>query len=165
MNRLRSNQITAFAVAVLRAIGKPILLTWRGLIEPLLVKHLTKKIVDHQFRIVPTVDLGPESSNNAVNLCGLGGQTKPLTKSWNVIYDEYENTAINWTLHSQTLGSKERLFFCYFAPLEHWCEQHLSHNFALWHDQSQVYLFLFHEADQLYFNLRWNGDLPKARDL
>lgn len=137
------------------------MILWRPfeLIKAMLVRRWAKDITNVHFDFV-------ESTAAAENICGLGGQkNQPMSKCWNEIFNQTHQLAKPITAgQNLSIEYKESLFFGYFAPLEHWCEQNLVGEYALWSDPDRVYLLLLHEHDIVHWALRWGFELPHARD-
>jgi len=145
-----------------RVVWFPFYIIGVGLIKPILIRYwareLTKKIYNIEHK--------KNCKNEVKNICGIGGQLTPIFRSWVDIYND--NHTINPLDSSKYVlkpAAIEQIFFGYFGPLEAWCEQNFTGDFALWTDQKGIYLLLVHDYDRTYFSLKWGKNLPNFNSL
>jgi hypothetical protein len=147
----------------IRAISKGFHKLARATIKPILLKQWARQLANEKHRTTNEILKKSEPRN----LCGIGGdKVRPIFKSWNDIWnDTHTVNPIDPTKYRLKNSHIKSLFIGYFGPLESYCEQYFTGDFALWYNQKGVYLIIFHEYDQTYFALKWGGKLPHFNNL
>ena len=135
----------------------------RYIIKPILIRRWSRAIANRRYDTTYKTLRGSEPKN----LCGGGGhgQNQVHKKTWVECYNEKNMNPLDTSKYELKRSAKESYFFEYFGPLEAWCEKYFVGDFALWSDDTQIYLLITNEYDQTYFALKWGGKLPKFNDL
>ena len=60
---------------------------------------------------------------------------------------------------------REELFFEYFGPLEHWCDQNCQGPYYLWSDHHGIYRVFTNSVDDMLWNLTFDSEMPTIRDI
>mgnify|MGYP006288440559 CR=1 FL=1 len=136
------------------------------LIKKILVKRWAKEIT-REISNQPEFNTQTAISEfeDCKNIAGVGGQQfRPYFIRWNtILFQSKRYSQLSTIVDSVAL--KEELFFEYFGPLEHWCDENCQGQYYLWSDEHGIYRLFTNSVDDMLWNLTFEDQMPTMREI
>lgn len=134
-----------------------------SIFKRVLIKYLAREIAQELKK-----HFNSTAENKTKNLAGVGGQKiRANFISWGEIISQHPDRSNlqRWYNHGETSVVKEQLFFEYFGPIEHWCDENCTSEYYLWTDRLGVYKAFTSEVDRVLWNLTFQDKMPTLKEV
>ena len=130
------------------------------IIKQKLIKLLAREIIHEINSYTPT-----PKDTSCKNLAGVGGQqfNTHIILFHDLVNQSRDPEVRNW--RHDTLAIRETIFYEYFAPFEHWCDNNCQGGYYLWADNVGICRVFTDPRDEILYRMIFSRSMSTMDEI